>query len=75
METFPTTAGSIGVRANGQALEAFAPFGFDDLMNLIIRPNKRQITRSIYEEKVACWKRIWPRVKYLEWGDIQYRAE
>ena len=70
METFPTTAGSIGIRANGQALEAFAPFGFDDLMNLIIRPNKRQITRSIYEEKVARWKQNWPRVRYLEWDDV-----
>ena len=70
METFPTTAGSIGVRPNGQMLEAFAPFGFDDLMNLIIRPNKRQITRTIYEEKVARWKPNWPRVKYFEWDDI-----
>ena len=70
METFPTTAGSIGVRPNGQALEAFAPFGFDDLMNLIIRPNKRQITRGIYEEKVARWKQNWPRVRYLEWDDV-----
>lgn len=70
METFPTTAGSIGIRPNGKALEAFAPFGFDDLVNLIIRPNKRQITRRIYEEKVARWKRDWPRVEYLEWDDF-----
>ena len=69
METFPTTAGSIGVRHNGQALEAFAPFGFDDLMNLVVRPNKRQITRSIYEKKVERWRSNWPQVKYLGWDD------
>lgn len=69
METFPTTAGAIGVRPRGQALEAFAPFGFDDLMSLTIRPNKRQITRTIYEDKVARWKPNWPCVNYLEWDD------
>ena len=69
METFPTTAGAIGVRCTRRKLEAFAPFGFDDLMNLIIRPNKRQITRSIYEDKVARWKPNWPRVNYLEWNE------
>lgn len=67
METFPTTAGAIGVRCAGEKLEAFAPFGFDDLMNLTIRPNKRQITPEIYEDKVARWRPNWPRVTYLEW--------
>jgi len=67
METFPTTAGAIGIRPNGHELEAFAPFGFDDLMGLVIRPNKRQITESIYLEKVARWESIWPRVRYLDW--------
>jgi len=69
METFPTTAGAIGVRTAGQELEAFAPFGFDDLLNLVIRPNKRQITRSIYAEKVERWAPYWPRVKFLDWED------
>lgn len=70
METFPTTAGAIGVRPVGQALEAFAPFGFDDLINLVIKPNKRQITRAIYVEKVARWKPNWPQVRFLDWDDV-----
>jgi hypothetical protein len=69
METFPTTAGSIGVRVAGQDLEAFAPFRFDDLLDLVIRPNKRQVTRPIYEEKVARWDPIWPRVRFIDWDD------
>lgn len=69
METFPTTAGTIGVRPVGQALEAFAPYGFDDLLNLVIRPNKRQITEAIYATKVARWKPHWPRVRFLDWDD------
>jgi hypothetical protein len=70
METFPTTAGAIGVRAAGNKLEAFAPFGFDDLVNLVVRPNKRQITQAIYAEKVARWEPHWPRVKFVEWDDL-----
>ena len=69
IETFPTTAGAVAIRPHGQELEAFAPFGFDDLMNLVIRPNKRQITREIYAEKVAKWKPNWPLVKFLEWDE------
>jgi len=69
IETFPTTAGAVAVRPNGQGLEAFAPFGFDDLMNLVIRPNKRQITRKIYVDKVARWQPNWPQVKFLSWEE------
>ena len=69
IETFPTTAGAIAVRPNGQGLESFAPFGFDDLMNLVIRPNKRQITKEIYLDKVARWEPNWPRVKFLSWEE------
>lgn len=67
METFPTTAGAIGVRPVGRTLEAFAPFGFDDLLSLVIRPNKRQITRKIYMDKVERWRPNWPRVNFLDW--------
>jgi hypothetical protein len=70
METFPTTAGSIGVRVAGIELEAFAPFGFDDLLDLVIRPNKRRVTRSIYEDKVKRWAALWPRVRFLEWDNV-----
>lgn len=69
IETFPTTAGAIGVRPKGNRLEAFAPFGFDDLMNLIVRPNKRQITRTIYADKVNRWMSLWPRLNVIGWDE------
>ena len=65
----PTTAGAIGIRPTGLGLEAYAPFGFDDLLNLIVRPNKRQVTRSIYSDKVARWTAHWPRLRIIEWDD------
>lgn len=62
ISTFPTIAGSIGIRPTDGGLECCAPFGVDDLLALRVRPNKRQITREIYEKKVARWAPIWDKL-------------
>ena len=69
IDTFPTTAGCVGVRPKGGALESYASFGFGDLLNLVVRPNKRQITREIYDEKTSRWRELWPLIKIIEWDD------
>ena len=68
--TFPTTATAVGVRWIRRKLECCAPFGLDDLFGLVVRPNKRQITRAIYEAKVDRWRSIWPRLNFLSWEEI-----
>ena len=65
--TFPTTATAVGVRPHGSQLEICAPFGLDDLLGLVVRPNKAQITRAIYEAKVARWRLCWPNLKICDW--------
>jgi len=65
--TFPTTAGAIGVRPGATSLDICAPFGLDDLLNLVVRPNKVQITREIYEAKVARWRELWPELTVIHW--------
>jgi hypothetical protein len=67
--TFPTTATAIGIRPAATGYEICAPFGTDDLMSLIVRPNKAQITADIYGAKVARWRQLWPRLTTIEWGD------
>jgi uncharacterized protein len=69
LATFPTTATAVGVRRICGKLECCAPFGLDDLFGLLVRPNKRQITRAIYEAKVDRWRPIWPRLTYLPWEE------
>jgi len=69
IDTFPTTAGSIGVRPAGETVECYASFGFEDLLKLVVRPNKRQITRDIYVKKIARWKTIWPMLNIIDWED------
>lgn len=68
--TFPTTATAVGVRRIRGKLECCAPFGLDDLFGLVVRPNKRQITRPIYEAKVDRWRSIWPRLTFLPWEEM-----
>lgn len=65
--TFPTTATAIGIKPREGELEICAPFGLDDLFGLVVRPNKRQITQSIYETKVERWRRVWPQLRCLPW--------
>ena len=68
--TFPTTATAIGVRRIHGRFECCAPFGLDDLFDLVVRPNNRQITRAIYEAKVDRWRSFWPRLTFLPWEEI-----
>jgi hypothetical protein len=69
--TFPTTSTAVGVRPYGPLLDICAPFGLDDLLGMIVRPNKTQITRAIYEGKVARWRLYWPDLKIHDWDDTQ----
>jgi hypothetical protein len=65
--TWPTTATAIGVRPSGRRLEVWAPFGTDDLFNLVVRPNRVQITPAIYDAKVTRWVARWPSLMALSW--------
>ena len=73
--TFPTTATAVGVRRIRGELECCAPFGLDDLFGLVVRPNKTQITRAIYEAKVERRRSIWPRLTVLPWEGTLISAE
>ncbi|MFL5267043.1 MAG: nucleotidyltransferase family protein [Stellaceae bacterium] len=65
--TFPTTATAVGVRCKAGKFECCSPFGLDDLFGLVVRPNKKQITQSIYVGKIERWRSIWPELKYIPW--------
>lgn len=69
ISTFPTTATAVGIRPDADEMEIHAPFGLDDLMGGIVRPNKTQITKDIYEAKVAKWLRAWPDLVVVNWDD------
>jgi len=68
LNTWPTTATAIGARwepATGWTV--YAPFGLNDLLGMIVRPNRGRITRAIYEKKVARWTSCWPELRVIPW--------
>lgn len=70
IDSWPTTATAVGVRADGRCGDwsVYAPFGLDDLFGFIVRPNKAQITQSIYEQKVSRWVALWPGLSIVPWN-------
>ncbi len=67
--SFPTTATAIGVRGSADGLECCAPYGLADLFGLVVRPNRIQITRAIYEAKIARWQPLWPHLTFVPWSE------
>jgi hypothetical protein len=67
--TFPTTATAVGVQPDANGLRIFSPYGLSDLLGGVVRPNKKQITRPIYDAKVKKWLALWPRLRVVDWDD------
>ena len=66
--SWPTTATAVGVRLERERTHIVAPFGLRDLMSLVVRPNRVQVPRSVYEEKAARWGNLWPHLRVLPWA-------
>lgn len=70
INTWPTTATAIGVRKTGEEWNIYAPFGLNDLFGMVVRANKTQITKEIYEKKVNRWTQRWPGLTVIPWERI-----
>ena len=66
--TFPTTTACLGVRLlpSGE-WRIYAPHGFSDLFNLVVRPNPLLTPRHVYETKAERWRRQWPKLTIFPW--------
>jgi len=67
INTWPTTATSVGVRLEDGELKVYVPFGLDDLFGMVVRANKAQITEEIYLQKVQKWCGKWPGLTIIPW--------
>jgi hypothetical protein len=68
--TFPTTATAVGVRRIRGEFECCAPFGLDDVFGLIVRPNKRQITRAILRGEGRSMAFNLASLTFLPWAEM-----
>ena len=67
IDTWPTTATSVGVRLRDGVFEVYAPFGLNDLFGQIVRPNKTQITEETYIKKCRKWVSKWDTLTIVPW--------
>ena len=68
INTWPTTSTAIGVRLNkDNSWIVYAPFGLNDVLGKVVRANKAQITKEIYEKKIERWITFWPDLKVIPW--------
>lgn len=68
INTWPSTASSVGVRYEGGKFIVYAPCGLNDMMGLIIRANKGLVTQEVYEKKVKKWTSKWPKLTVIPWN-------
>lgn len=59
----------IGVRLQKSKLICYAPYGLNDLFNMIIRPIKGNFTKELYDEKTKKWKSKWPLLTIIPWEE------
>ncbi len=70
INTWPTTATAVGVKkCKDGRFEVYAPFGLNDLFNMVVRANKTLITEKIYQDKIDRWVKIWPNLKIIPWHE------
>ena len=56
----------IGLRRTREGYDVYAPDGFDDAENLIVRPNPGpNFSAANYAKKAARWKALWPEITVL----------
>jgi hypothetical protein len=67
INSWPTTATSIGVTYRHNEFVVYAPYGLNDVFGMIVKPNKVQITEEIYVNKVTRWKQCWPQLTIMPW--------
>jgi uncharacterized protein len=66
IDRFLTNNTRIGIRRTQDGFDVYAPGGFDDVANLIVRPNRGpNFSAASYAEKTARWKVLWPEITVL----------
>jgi hypothetical protein len=67
IDHFAAVCCCLGVTVEDGQPRVYAPFGFDDLVGLVVRPNRRLATREAYEAKAARWSTVWPELTVVPW--------
>ncbi|MFT8245111.1 nucleotidyltransferase family protein [Roseomonas sp. BN140053] len=71
MRRYASQAHAVGVRLDAAGrLDVAAPFGLEDLLSLVIRPNPALNNRAAHLAKGARSLALWPEATLLPWPDV-----
>jgi hypothetical protein len=66
IDRFLTKNTMVGIRRARDGCEVYVPHGFDDIANMIVRPNwGANFSAENYAAKAARWKKLWPEITVL----------
>ena len=66
IDRFLTKNTQIGIRRTRGGHDIYAPHGFEDIVNMIVRPNPGpNFSAANYEAKARRWKTLWPELTVL----------
>jgi hypothetical protein len=66
IDRFLTRNTRVGIRRTREGYDVYAPDGFDDVADMIVRPNPGpNFSAQNYAKKAARWKALWPEVTVL----------
>lgn len=66
IDRFLMTCAQLGIRTRDDGYDVYSPAGFDDVTNMIVRPNRMMnFQAERYETKTARWKALWPELIVL----------
>ena len=61
IDRFLTKNTQVGIRRTQDGYDVYAPNGYDDIADMIVRPNPGpNFSAANYEAKARRWKRLWP---------------
>ena len=69
--TWPETCSAIGITKKLAGYQVYAPFGLDDLFNMVVRRNPRRVDIKTYEKRIEDkqFSRKWGKVKIIREGN------
>ncbi|PCK28483.1 MULTISPECIES: nucleotidyltransferase family protein [Rhodococcus] len=70
VDHFASTTCCFGItKGSDGTVDVYAPHGYDDLFDMIVRPNPVLAPREVYEAKAARWRREWPALTVEPWPE------
>ncbi len=65
---YASTTHAIGVRLmHDDRLDIFAPFGLDDIFDMVVRPNYVLPNKATHQKKALRARATWPELKIIPW--------